>query len=609
MYEKNYKYKSLFDLWKKTCGKYQDNIAFTDNTNSIEITYKQAFNELCFLTEKLSKLGLKKADNVCLFAANFPRWLILEQAIITLGGVCVSKTSEISIKELNFVFENSDCIALITDSSEVIDYFFDNNSKNINNLKFIIYTGENKNFKNIKNVIFLSDILSELDSEKEQNLITDWEENPEDIAYINYTSGTSASPKGAMLPNVGMSYVVEELQKFNKIKPDKKFIVTFPLSSAGGKSFVLLCFSEGCKVIFTKYKDFYNVIDREKPDYLHCAPKIMQTIHSKLMEEVNKKGLIFSKLYHIAFCISQVILKLERNKTNLFLIKKLKQIIDKNIYKPIRNKLFKDEIIIFVGSAHLAKPLEDYYNIISIPLIQHYGLTETTGLAVSNTLESQKEHYYTVGVAFEGTTIRIIDPETHKELKPNEIGLITLGGIEIMKGYYKNPEATAKALLENNFLNTGDLGYVDKDGYLMVLSRYDDVIVMSNGYNVFTPLLENEAKDSEYIKQLIIVGHGKPYLAALAVLEDKQYLDWCEKNHINKSEPNNNEAFKQFIIEHLNEKIRRKTDFRYFEKLKKIYFLKEEFTVDNGLLTTTLKTKYKAVCKKYEKEIENLYKE
>ena len=609
MYKKNYKYKSLFDLWKKTCGKYQDNIAFTDNINSIEITYKQAFNELCFLIEKLSKLGLNKSDNVCLFAANFPRWLIIEQAIITLGGVCVSKTSEISIKELNFVFENSDCIALITDSSEVIDYFFDNNSKNINNLKFIIYTGENKKFKNVENVIFLSDILGELDSEKEKNLITDWEENPEDIAYINYTSGTSASPKGAMLPNIGMSYVVEELQKFNKIKPDKKFVVTFPLSSAGGKSFVLLCFSEGCKVIFTKYKDFYNVIDREKPDYLHCAPKIMQTIHSKLMEEVNKKGLIFSKLYHIAFFISQIILKLERNKTNLFLIKKIKQIIDKKIYKPIRNKLFKDEIIIFVGSAHLAKPLEDYYDIISIPLIQHYGLTETTGLAVSNTLESQKEHYYTVGVAFEGTTIRIIDPETHKELKPNEIGLITLGGIEIMKGYYKNPEATSKALLENNFLNTGDLGYVDKDGYLIVLSRYDDVIVMSNGYNVFTPLLENEAKDSEYIKQLIIVGHGKPYLSALAVLEDKQYSDWCEQNHINKSEPNNNEAFKQFIIEHLNEKIRRKNDFRYFEKLKKIYFLKEEFTVDNGLLTTTLKTKYKAVCKKYEKEIENLYKE
>lgn len=609
MYKREYKYKSLFDLWKKACDKYQDSIAFTDSTNSINITYKQAFNELCFLAEKLSNLGLKKQDNVCLFAANFPGWLIIEQAIITLGGVCVSKTSEINIKELDYVFEDSDCIALITDSSEIIDYFFDNKDKKVNDLKFIIYTGKNKEFKNSKNVIFLSDILKELDTEKEKNLKRDWDETPEDIAYINYTSGTSASPKGAMLPNIGMSYVVEELQKFNKIISGKKFVVTFPLSSAGGKSFVLLCFSEGCKIIFTKYKDFYTVIDREKPDYLHCAPKIMQTIHSKLMDEANNRGLIFSKLYKTAFFISQIILKLERSKKTFFLIKKLKKIIDKYIYKPVRNKLFKDEIIIFVGSAHLAKPLEDYYDIISVPLIQHYGLTETTGLAVSNTLESQKEHYYTVGVAFEGTTIRIINPETHQELKPGQIGLITLGGIEIMKGYYKNPEATSKALLEDNFLNTGDLGYVDKDGYLTVLSRYDDVIVMSNGYNVFTPLLENEAKDSEYIKQLVIVGHGKPFLAALAVLENKQYNEWCEKNHINKSEPNNNEVFKQFIIEHLNEKIRRKRDFRYFEKLKKIYFLKDEFTVDNGLLTTTLKTKYKAVCRKYDKEIENLYKE
>lgn len=606
---KNYKYKSLFDLWKKTCDTYQDQVAFSDSRNITNITFRQAFKELCFFSEYFSHLGLKKSDKVCLFAANFPRWLIIEQAIITNGAVCVSKTSDISFKELNFVFENSDCIALITDNSDIIDYLYENDCKNINNLKFIIYTGENDKFKNVDKVIFLSNILKELDNEKEKNLITDWNENPDDIAYINYTSGTSASPKGAMLPNIGMSYVVEELQKFNKIKSGRKFVVTFPLSSAGGKSFVLLCFSEGCKVIFTRYKDFYTVIGNEKPDYLHCAPKIMQTIHSKLMEEVKNKGVFFSKLYKIAFAVSQVILKLEREKKNIFIAGIIKKIIDKNIYKPIRNKLFKDEIVIFVGSAHLAKPLEDFYEIISIPLIQHYGLTETTGLAVSNTLESQKEHYYTVGIAFEGTTIRIIDPETHAELKPNEIGLITLGGIEIMKGYYKNPEATAKALLENNYLNTGDLGYVDKDGYLTVLSRYDDVIVMSNGYNVFTPLLENEAKDSEYIEQIVIVGHGKPYLSALVVLEHNQYLSWCERNNTQALEPNNNEEFKKFIIEHLNEKIRRKTDFRYFEKLKKIYFLNDKFTVDNGLLTTTLKTKYKAVCKKYNKEIEDLYKE
>ena len=312
--------------------------------------------------------------------------------------------------------------------------------------------------------------------------------------------------------------------------------------------------------------------------------------------------------------ISRFILSFERRfiyKNKFVFTKKiiqvLKKTIDRFVYKKIRNSFIKDESIIFVGSAHLAKPLEDYFEIIGIPLVQHYGLTETTGLAVSNTIQSQKERPYTVGIAFNGTTISIVDPETRKELQAGEVGLITLGGPEIMKGYYKNPEATKKGLLENGFLNTGDLGYVDNDGYLVVLSRYDDVIVLSNGYNVYTPLLENEAKDSEFVNQLIIAGHGKPYLSSLIVLNYSEYNNWCKKNNSKNIEPNKNEEFKSFLIEHINEKIKRKNDYRYYEKLKKIYFLNEGFSVENGMLTGTMKVKYRKVCETYKKEIENMY--
>ena len=578
----DYKYKSLFDLWEKSCIKYSDLTAFSDNQEQIQITFKQAFRELCFLTQQFKKFGLSRYDHICLFACNTPRWLILEQAIITLGAVCVSKTSEINIKELDYVFNNSDSSALITDKKEIINHFL------------ALYN--------------LNDILKNLTDETP--LKTDWQEEPFDTAYINYTSGTSSSPKGAMLPNIGMSYVVEELQKFNNIKAGNTFVVTFPLSSAGGKSFNLLCFSKGCRIMYTPYKEFYEVIDKYKPQYLHCAPKIMQTMHEKLMTALRNKSLIFQYTYAVAFKISGIIQRLERKYS--FCSKSLipvKKLLDKKIYKQIRNTLLTDETIVFVGSAHLAKPLEDYFDIIGIPLVQHYGLTETTGLAVSNSLESQKKHPYTVGVAFEGTTIKIIDPETHKEMPAGEVGLITLGGVEILQEYYKNPEATKKAILEKHFLNTGDLGYVNKEGYLVVLSRYDDVIVMSNGYNVYTPLLENEAKDSEFVNQLAIAGHGKPYLTAVIVLNTDEYKMWCEKNSVTELEPNKNEKFKSFLIENLNEKIKRKNDWKYYEKLKKVYFANEPFTVENGLLTGTLKVKYKKVINTYEKEIEKLYKE
>ena len=117
------RYCSLFDLWNRTCSVYGDKIAFTDNTEQENITYEQAFREICFLAEKLKEFGIKRFDNVCLFAVNSPRWLIIEQAVITLGAVCVSKTSEINITELDYVFNNSDSVALITDNPEIIEHF------------------------------------------------------------------------------------------------------------------------------------------------------------------------------------------------------------------------------------------------------------------------------------------------------------------------------------------------------------------------------------------------------------------------------------------------------------------------------------------------------
>ncbi len=599
------KYTSLIEIWKDSGSKYPNTVAFSDNESKVQITYKQAYREVCFLAEKFKDFGTSEFDRVCLFAKNQPEWLILEQAVITLGAVCVAKTSEIDINELIWVFKNSESSALITDSTDLINHFIRKDGF-LNNIKFVLYIGNDSAITfNSDKILKLKDIISQLNDDTQ--LKTDWVENPENIAYINYTSGTSSMPKGAMLRNKSMAYVVEELQKFCNITEGEKFVVTFPLSSAGGKSFNLVCFSKGCTLIYTAYKDFYDVISKYKPKYLHCAPKIIQTMHLKLIQQVKQKGLLFEKMFNLSVSISKVLLNIKRKQINIFNF--IDKLLDKLVYKQIRNTLVEDKTIIFVGSAHLAKPLEDFFEIIGIPLIQHFGLTETTGLDVSNTFESQKLHPYTVGVAFSQTKIRILNPETREELNAGEIGLITLTGPEILTGYYKNEEASKKALIAPNCLNTGDLGFVDKHGYLTVLSRYDDVIVLSNGYNVFTPLIENEAKDSEFISQIVIVGHGEPYLAALIVLNNNEYESWCKENNCLGIQPNDNTRFKDFLIEDLNEKIKRKNNYKYYEKLKKVYFLKEEFTVQNELLTSTLKVKHSKVCKKYAEEISNMYKE
>ena len=236
-------------------------------------------------------------------------------------------------------------------------------------------------------------------------------------------------------------------------------------------------------------------------------------------------------------------------------------------------------------------------------------MTETTGLTTHTTIQDQKERPYTVGVFFSKTKFKIIDPETKEELKANQTGLLLIKGPEVMKGYYNKPEETKKALTDDGWLVTGDLAYYTEDKYIVILSRYDDVIVMMNGYNVYAPLLQDQANSSTYVNQMVVVGQGKPYLAGLVVPNLDEYKTWCQKNNLKQYENiNDDNNFKEFLIKELNELISHKECHHYFEKLKYIHFLKEDFSVENGTLTNTLKIKYRKICNMYKEEIENLYK-
>ena len=593
-------YKSLFDIWKYAAEKFKENILFSDNTQNRVVSYKDAFNLVCFLAEIFQNKGIKRFDKVSLFAVNSPDWLILEQAVITLGAICVSKPPDVSMSEFEYAFLNSNSCSLITDNYEIIDYFEKNIPDFYNKVKFVLYTGDKmpSNYKILK----FSDIL--FDFKNASDIDTDFMENSEDTAYINYTSGTSAQSKGAMLSNKGMVYVTEELLKIFNLKAGGLFVSVHSLSSVGWKCFHIACIASGCRIIFTDYKEFWETIKKYKPDYLHIAPKVIQKMQSMFMAEAGSKGYLFTNAYRL----QEKILEFERKHFSCFGI--IKFIMDKLFFKPVRNTILKDDVLISTGSAHLSKPLEDFFQIMNIKYIFSYGLTETTGVAISNTLKSSKKHPYTVGIPFSKTILKIIDPVTKKEVKQGETGLITMQGPSILQGYYNNEKASKKALPDGKTFITGDLGVIDNDGYLTILSRYDDVIVLSNGYDVYVPLLDNEIKDSEFVVQSVTAGHKKPYLISLIVLNTEQYKNWLSTNSMALDiQPNDNERFKDFLLTELNEKIKRKKDYRYYEKIKKLYFLDEGFLIENGLLTSTLKVKYKSVLNKYNDIIENLYKD
>lgn len=615
-------YSCLLDIWRESAEKYDNQIALTDVFGSANISYKTAFKEICYLAGVFKKFGVVKGDKICLFAQNFPHWLLIEEAGIALGGISVAKNSQNNIKELEYIFYNSESSVLISDNIDIIDHFIKSDDSFLQKVKFVLYTGNENRENKCPDIKYFSDILSDFDENKDY--FSEYKNSPDDVCYIHYTSGTSSMPKGAILVNYGMAYQVEEISSFLKGEKPKLFLETFPLASAGGKTFNLYAVSIGCKIVYTPYNVFFDKVKELKPDLLHCAPKIVMTILGKINEYNTSKGFLFKKFFELNFALSKQILKLQRlfyqkRKTNISpsgfyglcekILSSIRMVQDKLIYKNIRNQFFKDNTILSIGSASFANSAEDFCSILGIRFVQHYGMTETTGLTTHATLQDQLERPYTVGVPFSKTKYKIVNPETKEQLPAMETGILMLKGPEVMKGYYNNHEATEKALTSDGWLITGDLAYAYPDDYLVILSRYDDVIVMINGYNVYAPPIQDQLNSSDFITQSVVVGHGKPYLAALIYLNKSAYDKWCTDNSAKLCDPNNNEKFKAFLLDEINTLISKKEHYHYYEKIKKIYFVKEEFSEANGCLTNTLKIKYRKVCELYSNIIESLYKE
>ena len=296
-----------------------------------------------------------------------------------------------------------------------------------------------------------------------------------------------------MLKNSSMSFLLTRLCEYKKATPNKKALCTCHISSMGWKAECLSYWAMGCSILFVQYNNFYNTIEKNKPTYFQIPPKILQTIYLKLQDKLNNKNKIYKLLYNIIYFISKNILQIQHffieNNIIYNFTQCLLNFLDWIFFKKFRCTMFNQNVLFDVGSAPLSNQLEDFYRIIGIKVTQSYGSTETTGIAISNSVESQRRNPYTVGIPFDGVQLKIVNPETFEELANSETGLILIKGPIIFDGYYKNNSETNKSILKNGYLNTGDLGYINSKGYLKILSRYDDVLVLSNGYNIYTRLL------------------------------------------------------------------------------------------------------------------------
>ncbi len=530
------------------------------------LTWGQVENKIRILSEYL-KNNLSRGDRCVLLSENRPEWLIVDIAIMNAGGVTVPLFTTYSKKDYEYILK--DCkpkICIVSNDTQFkkIEKFISSETK--------ILSIENFNQK-IDN---FESIVERISNQEDFSVSQDFNKNinRKDLACIIYTSGTTGNPKGVMLSHGGiLSNCEGALKILNTIvkKSEKErpvFLTWLPLSHSYEHTVQFVQISLGAKVYYAESleKLLSNMLVA-KPTIMTAVPRFYQNLYTKISLNFSKQKGLKKKLISNTIILGTKIL----NNEPLNLREKIINFFCENL---VRNKIknqFGGKLKAFVsGGGALDKKIGEFLNSIGLQTLQGYGLTETSPVVSCNI--PGKIKIETVGPPFETNMVKIAND-----------GEILIKGENVMLGYWNMKKETDE-VIKNGWLHTGDIGEITDDGNLKITDRKKEIIVNLGGDNISPSKIENLLCLNEKIKQSFIYGDKKNYLVALIV-----------------SDSNKNENDIQFYIENLNK------DLSIVEKIKKFKLINDEFTIENGMLTPTLKLKRKKILEKYKENLEKLY--
>jgi len=529
-----------------------------------------------FKLSKTIKENINQGDRCLLVSENRPEWFISDLAIMLSGGITVPAYTTYTEDDYKYLIEDCEPTVIIVSNNDM--------------LKKLNTTINEKNF--IKKVITFDEVekaqhnLNINDKEKfiDFNLILkndliekDKTQNPNlkrsSAACIIYTSGTGGNPKGVILSHGGILNNLEGACEIMKPLIDTRpvFLTWLPLSHSYEHCVQFAQIAVGAKVFYAeKIEKLLDNISEAKPTIMTAVPRFYQNLYNKININMKKQTGLKAKLINATIRLGKK--KLLKEKMT-FLEKLLNLLVEALVRKKIK-KQFGGNLRAFIsGGGALDKEIGEFLNSIGLPTLQGYGLTETSPVVSCNPIHKIKVE--TVGPPFKGNKVKIA-----------EDGEILVKGENVMLGYWNKKEETAN-VIKDGWLYTGDIGEIDSnDGYLKITDRKKDIIVSAGGDNISPAKIENMITNEIEIDQCMIYGDKKNYLVAL-IVPNKEFLK--EKEKINK------------VLENINKKL------TLVEKIKKIQLIDENFSIENGLLTPTMKVKRKKVTEKYKNELEKLY--
>ena len=527
--------------------------------NKPTYNWEDITNRIFKLSNKIKSL-INDGDRCLILSENRPYWLVSDIAIMNAGGISVPIFTTYSENDYEYIL--NDCkpsLIIVSNQNQ-----FEKIKKFINpEVKKII------SFEKIDTQsLLISDILNENNFQKKIN--KNLKRNTP--ACIIYTSGTSGNPKGVVLSHGGILANCEGAYDLLKPLVNKRnpvFLTWLPLSHSYEHAVQFIQILLGAKVFYAEsLEKLLSNMSIAKPTIMTAVPRFYQNLYNKISVNLNKQSGLKKVLINKTIKLGKKIL----NNEKLMFHEKVTNFICQTLVRKKIQKQFGGNLQAFVsGGGALDKNVGEFLNAVGLPTLQGYGLTETSPVVSCNLPGNIKVE--TVGPPFKTNQVKIADD-----------GEILVKGENVMLGYW-NKEKETNEILKNGWLHTGDIGEIDSKGYLKITDRKKDIIVNHGGDNISPSKIENTICNEEKIKQCLVYGDKKNYLVALIVVDKKD----------------KNDSTIRSIIENNNKKL------SIIEKIKKFKLIEEEFTIENGLMTPTLKLKRKKIIEKYKQDLENLY--
>ena len=558
---------------------------------------KEVWDTACGLAAGLLHLGLsnpvldaEKQEKIAIVSPNRPEWIMADLAAQLTGGVLTPVYPTISPEEIVYVLSEAEAKVVFVGNADIYERYKEAFGM-VSSLQHIFCFDEVAGVRHWRELIVAGAVA---DASVTSRIV------PETLATIIYTSGTTGNPKGVMLTHKNIvSNVQDSMPAFTFADKGSKALSFLPLNHIFERMVSYIYLQAGVSIYYAESMDTIGLNLKEvKPLVFTTVPRLLEKVYERIMNTGSELKGIKRALFFWALGLGKVY---DNAKPGSAWYRLQLAIANALVFKKWREALGGNVKAIVVGSAATQERLIRIFTAAQIVIMEGYGLTETSPVVSVNRFESEDRRIGTIG-----PLIRNV------EVKLAEDGEILTRGANVTSGYYKHPELAQGVFEPDGWFHTGDIGAWVEGRFLKITDRKKEIFKTSGGKYVAPQVIENKMKESPYIEQMMVVGDGRKFVSALIVPSFVQVRKYLRDAHPNMSVPEKNSDLVK--MKEVQEQLQKVVDkynpqFSHPEQVKKIALLPDEWTIDSGELTPSLKIKRKVINTKYAKDIEGIYSE